>query len=848
MSFLFFGVFFSFSSETKSQKKHFFFKMPRAKKRKPDEPAPVYTFYEFIDANALQFLYEMHLPPEHEQLVVSLQETFSKSPSQRLKVDYMENEKNPGERLSPHGLSVQKLKGWMRRALTWRNYIDLDFQHCGPTIRFQLFRKHLPGLVFPQLCELVGQREEFYKRLPVERKKAKEIVNAVLSGRSTDEYPELAPLKQEIRKACKKLVQLPAFSEKWDFFQRNAEKNHVFAFLCHICLEIERKALDALIVYCQDQGWSIGTLAYDGLTVERPDPYEGRILWEGETDPDYYGVIAQRTLDNVNDFIFQQTDYKIKVVEKSTLLTHEEMVQLHTGPRVLKKIKPTQRMLIYLLNREASSNRLKRQGLFVMRKHKIVPQAWVQAEDAEDWITTTLFHYPEFQTAKMKDLLEWFKTIESPDMMFVKENPEHVAFLDCRFDLATLQSTPWSEISDEIACTHFFESNMQECATPAWDKMLKYQLSDEGYRMMHVMLGRLFYPLKRHDNWQVFPFLLGDGNTGKSTILHIIRKMFSFGSVGVISGTQEKTFGFQSLHNKRCILVYDLSENFHQQVDQSQYQSMISGDEVSVAVKNGNPVTLMWTTPIMMSGNSLPNYKDKGGNIARRVFTFEFRNPIDADIMDTNLQREIEEQELVSLFLRCVRAYRSTCAQTKGKDFWKFVAGPEFEEMKRDTSIATNKLSLFLDEGNERTRILNQKGAFVQLQHFQEAFNAHLESLKLKPSRVTDYQKFKERGFEVLRVNLCSRCDRPQTAQFCQCSPKPQRNRKFIIRHMVIYDKCETGWSPREDGIQFIPRLSCLTAPEQETSDQNRNKQMAELFEQMKKEDQEELQGRLMSR
>lgn len=42
--------------------------------------------------------------------------------------------------------------------------------------------------------------------------------------------------------------------------------------------------------------------------------------------------------------------------------------------------------------------------------------------------------------------------------------------------------------------------------------------------MLEIMIGRCFYPIGKHDNWQVCVFLKGDGNTGKSTVLELIKR------------------------------------------------------------------------------------------------------------------------------------------------------------------------------------------------------------------------------------------------------------------------------------------------------------------------------------
>ena len=44
-----------------------------------------------------------------------------------------------------------------------------------------------------------------------------------------------------------------------------------------------------------------------------------------------------------------------------------------------------------------------------------------------------------------------------------------------------------------------------------------------------ALIGRLFYDVKQFDNLDIMPLIVGDTNTGKSTIIDIIRDMFAAG-------------------------------------------------------------------------------------------------------------------------------------------------------------------------------------------------------------------------------------------------------------------------------------------------------------------------------
>ena len=92
------------------------------------------------------------------------------------------------------------------------------------------------------------------------------------------------------------------------------------------------------------------------------------------------------------------------------------------------------------------------------------------------------------------------------------------------------------DITEDLDYTHFFASKYEpNNPTPDWDKLLKFQLSEGGVRMVHILIGKDFYELGKYDHWQVALFLLGDGNCGKSTVMHCVERMLPEGSVGTIS-------------------------------------------------------------------------------------------------------------------------------------------------------------------------------------------------------------------------------------------------------------------------------------------------------------------------
>ena len=117
--------------------------------------------------------------------------------------------------------------------------------------------------------------------------------------------------------------------------------------------------------------------------------------------------------------------------------------------------------------------------------------------------------------------------------------------------------------------------------------------------------------------------------------------------------------------------------------------------------------------------------------------------------------------------------------------------------MQKDTARATNHLACFLDDGNEENKVNFKKGSFVTLEQFQKTYNRHLELLKLRPQRVTDYCKFKERDYIVQKFNVCCKCGKPANKENCKCEGQPRRTQKKLIENMVVQTWNGGNWHQR---------------------------------------------------
>lgn len=137
---------------------------------------------------------------------------------------------------------------------------------------------------------------------------------------------------------------------------------------------------------------------------------------------------------------------------------------------------------------------------------------------------------------------------------------------------------------------------------------------------IYVLLGSHLYEITPKSNIQTNLFFLGVAGCGKSTIAEMLKTLFPAESVGALGATAERTFGVYPLIDKRLVVCWEARGPFT--IPQDVIQSMIAGEDVSVAIKNKKARTIRWTSRILWLGNMVPPWDDASGSIARRFIPF----------------------------------------------------------------------------------------------------------------------------------------------------------------------------------------------------------------------------------
>ena len=188
--------------------------------------------------------------------------------------------------------------------------------------------------------------------------------------------------------------------------------------------------------------------------------------------------------------------------------------------------------------------------------------------------------------------------------------------------------------------------------------------------------------------------MLGDFTvTHNSTIItKIAKEFFEANDVGTLSNNSEKQFGLSGIYQRLMFIAPEIKSDFS--MDQAVFQSMVSGEDVSVSIKNKTPTSVIWNVPGIMSGNQTPNWTDNYGSMSRRIVLFLFLLKVKNIHKDPLLDRKLKN-ELPALMKKCNSAYLYAVNNYGKKDIW--VQLPNyFKETQQSLSEETNALQHFL--------------------------------------------------------------------------------------------------------------------------------------------------------
>jgi phage/plasmid-associated DNA primase len=427
------------------------------------------------------------------------------------------------------------------------------------------------------------------------------------------------------------------------------------------------------------------------------------------------------------------------------------------------------------------------------------PCAYTPYKDFDDFITHVLHDHPAYQSSiRRHQEIEFYMSKYNQDAFPKLERDRSLLSFangvliipENRF-VPTPGGVAPPELEGRVARNHIPLEYTGGCETPLMDALVERQFGDSDGRrdLLYALIGRLLFNVKEKDNWQVVPLLIGQGGTGKSTVMNVVQGMFSDNSFGEIDGNNECTFGLQDKHDREVLFVRDAPQCMQKVLPQELFQKMVAGEGVQVSVKHGSAFPVVWKVPIIMASNHMLDYNDEAGQVSRRVVPFPFDNILSASEVDEDLDARIMTEELADVIARCLSLYLEMVASTKGRGgFWSFC--PQAVRDARDDVMAQSSLLYdFLLAGSyqyETTRSVFRvrEGSVTPFTEFKQVYDTYLRAEKMDrnpANRLTTVQRvpFSRQGYDLSHVNICKGCKAAPAHAGC-CPDYSTRNRVRI--------------------------------------------------------------------
>lgn len=257
---------------------------------------------------------------------------------------------------------------------------------------------------------------------------------------------------------------------------------------------------------------------------------------------------------------------------------------------------------------------------------------------------------------------------------FYRYKDEAIADVDSRNIAAKYFDYKFTWYPDEV--------DWADIPTPSVDTVLRYQFSHyDDYadisRFMFMVMGRMLFNLGDLENWQFMVHLLGIPGTGKSTILeHVVKEFYEPSNRVELDNKIEDQFGLGGAMNGKDVYLTVSSElGSNCQLDTTHMLKMCSGEEILLAIKHNDPITIVYPSHWMAAENEFPATW-VGLGIFRRCLFFMFNRRIRKvdRVSDLKDRLAVEMPNIIQKSVKAYHHYVNKYGRYSGhaKDIWSF--------------------------------------------------------------------------------------------------------------------------------------------------------------------------------
>ena len=230
---------------------------------------------------------------------------------------------------------------------------------------------------------------------------------------------------------------------------------------------------------------------------------------------------------------------------------------------------------------------------------------------------------------------------------------------------------------------------------------------------------------REHRNQPPHPSYL---DAGKSTItLKVAKQFYDDIDCGNLSNNVETKFGLSQFHDKLLFVAPEIKSDL--KIEQAEFQSIVSGEDITINVKNQTAFSKQWTVPGVLAGNEVPSWCDNSGSIQRRIVLFDFSKQV------TNGDMRLGDKlaaEIPMILLKCNWMYLEAVGKWGHTNIWT-VLPKYFLHTRDEMAQATNVLESFLSSGD----VVLREDVYCSMDDFKSALKVYAQQNNYAVKRFT---------------------------------------------------------------------------------------------------------------
>ncbi len=234
------------------------------------------------------------------------------------------------------------------------------------------------------------------------------------------------------------------------------------------------------------------------------------------------------------------------------------------------------------------------------------------------------------------------------------------------------QDLPYKEMLEHSETGEFDSDgkpiyDFRKIPTPTVERIMDSQDWNRDVRtwLYGLIFGRQFLPLKTKDQWEIYTLLLGEGGTGKSTLLKLFMMYYPIEMIGILNSESRNGFPLMSLYDKLAVVC---TECGHLDLSTQKFCALTAAERMGIEMLFKKDVSINWSAPLLMAGNSPPNLSQEGDAVGRRTVAWLFKNVVKQ--MDPNLFFNLRT-EMAVLQLKGALLYHTIYNEFGHLDLWQ---------------------------------------------------------------------------------------------------------------------------------------------------------------------------------